>query len=67
MDPAAELSPVIRETAKKVAVVCSVTGTVEDPQNRSKVAAALEKAGAIVMPSNAAACKLAGTIVKELA
>ena len=27
MDPAAELSPVIREAAKKVAVVCSVTGT----------------------------------------
>ena len=66
MDPAAELVPVIRASVKKVAVVCSVTGTIEDPQNRSKVVAALEKAGAIVMPSNAAACKLAGETVKVL-
>ena len=64
LDPAAELSPVIREAARKVAVVCSVTGTDADPQDRGKVAAALKKAGAIVMPSNAAACKLAGWIVK---
>ena len=66
MDPAAELVPVIRASAKKVAVVCSVTGTIEDPQNKARVAAALEKAGAIVMPSNAAACKLAGMIAREL-
>ena len=66
MDPAAELVPVIRGAAKKVAVVCSVTGTIEDPQNKARVTAALEKAGAIVMPSNAAACKLAGEIVKML-
>ena len=66
MDPAAELVPVIRASAKKVAVVCSVTGTIEDPQNKARVAAALEKAGAIVMPPNAAACKLAGMIAREL-
>ena len=63
-DPASELAGVIREASRKVAVVCSITGTDKDPQNRSKVAAALKKAGAIVMPSNAAACKLAGSIVQ---
>lgn len=65
MDPAAELVPVIRDVVKKVAVVCSVTGTDEDPQSRARVTAAMEKAGAIVMPSNAAACRLAGAIAAE--
>jgi FdrA protein len=63
-DPTSEFAGVIREVSRKVAVVCSITGTDKDPQNRSKVAAALKKAGAIVMPSNAAACKLAGSIVQ---
>ena len=66
MNPAAELAPVIREAIRKVAVVCSVTGTPEDPQNETKVAAALKRAGAIVMPSNAAACRMAALIVKDL-
>jgi FdrA protein len=65
-DPASELAGVIRQASQKVSVVCSVTGTDKDPQNRSHVAAALRKAGAIVMPSNAAACKLAGSIVQCL-
>ena len=63
-DPAAELSSVVRQASRKVSVVCSVTGTNHDPQNRSCVEAALRKAGAIVMPSNAAACKLAGQIIQ---
>jgi FdrA protein len=65
-DPAAELTPVLRKAARKVAVVCSITGTDQDPQNRSRVEKALRKAGAIVMPSNAAACKLAGRIIQCL-
>jgi succinyl-CoA synthetase alpha subunit len=65
-DPASELAGVIREASRKVAVVCSITGTDKDPQNRSRVATELKKAGAIVMPSNAAACKLAGSIVQCL-
>jgi FdrA protein len=65
-DPAAELSPVLRKAVRKVAVVCSITGTDQDPQNRSWVEKALRKAGAIVMPSNAAACKLAGWIIQCL-
>ena len=65
-DPAAELAPVLRQAARKVSVVCSITGTDQDPQNRSRVEKALRKAGAIVMPSNAAACKLAGQIIQCL-
>jgi FdrA protein len=65
-DPASELAGVIREASRKVTVVCSITGTDKDPQNRSRVAAVLKKAGAIVMPSNAAACKLAGSIIQCL-
>ena len=63
-DPAAELGPVVREASRRVAVVCSITGTDQDPQNRSRVERALRKAGAMVMPSNAAACRLAGQIVQ---
>jgi FdrA protein len=62
-DPAAELGSVLRKATRKVAVVCSITGTDQDPQNRSRIEAGLRKAGAIVLPSNAAACKMAGCIV----
>jgi FdrA protein len=65
-DPAAELTPVLRKAVRQVTVVCSITGTDQDPQNRSHVEKALRKAGAIVMPSNAAACKLAGSIIRGL-
>jgi hypothetical protein len=58
---------VLRKAVRQVTVVCSITGTDQDPQNRSHVEKALRKAGAIVMPSNAAACKLAGRIVQALA
>ena len=47
-------------------MVCCVTGTDRDPQNRSAVARALEEAGAIIMPSNAAAAKLAAYIIQKL-
>jgi FdrA protein len=65
-DPSAELSGVIRQASRTVSVVCSITGTDRDPQNRSRVEAALRKAGALVMPSNAAACKLASRIIQFL-
>ncbi len=65
-DPGAELAPVIRQVSRKVSVVCSITGTNQDPQNRSRVEAALRKAGAIVMPSNAAVCKLSAQIIQCL-
>jgi hypothetical protein len=47
-------------------VVGSVTGTDEDPQNRARVVETLCESGAIVMPSNAAASRLAGMIAKPL-
>ncbi len=65
-DPATELSSVVRQASRKVSVVCSITGTNQDPQNRGRVEAALRRAGAIVMPSNAAACKLAARIIQCL-
>lgn len=65
-DPAAELSSVVRQASRKVSVVCSITGTNRDPQNRGRVEAALRKSGATIMPSNAAACKLAGQIIQCL-
>ena len=65
-DPVIEIGPVIREVSKKVCVVCSVTGTDRDPQNRQGVASGLVEAGALVAPSNAAACSLAGLIIKQL-
>jgi FdrA protein len=65
-DPAAEIGPVLRAARRKAAVVCSVTGTDADPQHRGRVARALQRAGAIVMPSNAAACRLAAEIAGRL-
>jgi FdrA protein len=65
-DPASELSAVISKARKKVAVVCSITGTDQDPQRRSEVEKRLRSAGAIVMSSNAAASKLAGQIIRCL-
>lgn len=69
MNPLADLLPAI-EQARKIAaggrrhlpIVCSVTGTDHDPQNRSTVAAALQQAGVIVLESNAAASMLAISI-----
>ncbi|MBU1218635.1 acyl-CoA synthetase FdrA [Myxococcota bacterium] len=66
MDPAGELSSSIRkarETAPGISIICSITGTAGDPQNRSYVEEELTKAGAIVMPTNAAATQLAEKII----
>lgn len=65
MNPIPELVPVIKQAGqlagsegRELTVVCSITGTDNDPQERSKVKKALEEAGAIVCRSNAAAVKL---------
>jgi FdrA protein len=69
-DPLSELGPAIQQARKLAAgegreliVVASVTGTEDDPQRLSKQVRGLETAGAIVLPSNAAAAMLAGLIV----
>jgi FdrA protein len=71
-DPAAELGPAIqkararaREAGRELLVVASVTGTEGDPQGLSRQVQALEQAGAIVAPCNAAAARLAGYIVAK--
>ena len=66
-DPSAELADVIADASDKVIVICSVTGTDQDPQKRSVVLKELTDAGAVVTRSNAAACKEAGYVVKWLA
>jgi len=71
-DPLPDIVPVIteaREIAKQngrhLPIVCSVTGTDNDPQNRSKVVNGLENTGAVVMESNAAACKVVSFIINR--
>jgi FdrA protein len=70
-DPAAELAPAIQKARqiaeRELLVVASVTGTEQDPQRWSTQAAALQAAGAIVCPSNAAAARLSGLLVANTA
>ena len=73
MEPGEELAPAIREAkdiaekdGRHLAVICSITGTDQDPQDRKKVKKQLEDAGAIVMPTNAAASLLTVEIIKIL-
>jgi succinyl-CoA synthetase alpha subunit len=70
MDPMAEIIPVIKKvkeiTSSKeryLPIICSVTGTDKDPQNRTKVVNALEAEEVVVLKSNAAAARLAILIV----
>jgi FdrA protein len=72
-DPAGALAPAIRTmknvTAKRggyLAVVASVTGTEGDVQNIAAQRRTLESAGAVVMPSNYQAVKLAQRIMDRL-
>jgi succinyl-CoA synthetase alpha subunit len=71
MNPLVEIIPVIKEVKKITAqqkrhlpIVCSVTGTDKDPQNRTAVVTALEAEGVNVMESNAAASRLAMLIIQ---
>jgi FdrA protein len=61
-DPAGELVPVIAAAPPQVTFVCSITGTPQDPQDRSRVESALLSAGVRIFPSNAAAAEFAAEI-----
>src|SRR5579862_49265 len=68
-DPAGALAPVIadaraaaRSAGRHLAVVASVCGTDDDPQQRTRQVARLESAGVFVEESNARAALLAGAI-----
>lgn len=70
-DPAGELAPAIRkakELAEKegrhLTVLASVTATEADPQVRSHQVETLTEAGALVLPCNAQAAKLAAIIIE---
>jgi FdrA protein len=55
-----------RARDKYVSIICSITGTNNDPQDHLAIKRGLRELGVIVEDSNAAACKLAGFIVREL-
>jgi len=63
-DPAGELAGALGRVAERATVVVRVCGTAEDPQDARRQTAALEDAGAIVAPSNAAAARLAVRAVR---
>jgi len=66
-DPAGELAPALTAARAKVAIVASVCGTSGDPQGLARQEETLRAAGAIVMPSNAQAARLAARIAAGLA
>ena len=73
VDPAGELVPALQSARRDAAasgrglvVVTSVVGTERDPQVRSSQVAALERAGVLVMGSNAQAARLAALIAAHV-
>jgi len=68
LKPADELAPAIEQALKiapRKAIICSITGTDNDPQNRKLVKEQLQRAGAIVMNTNVEASVLAKEILKN--
>ncbi len=66
LKPDEELVPNIIEAKKlnpNLVIICSITGTDKDPQNRTRVKENLEKAGALVFASNAEAVELVEAIL----
>ena len=70
-DPASAVAESIEKARRKLqasgrdlAVVASITGTDQDPQDLEKSKKVLEEAGVLVMPSNAQAVRLADRIMK---
>jgi len=73
-DPAGEVAAQIREARENAAasggdltVIASVCGTEGDPQGLKASRETLSEAGAVVMPSNAQAVRLAAKIMKAIA
>lgn len=71
-DPAGPLAVKIAEIQKAsdtagraLVFVCSITGTGEDIQGFEEQKIKLEKAGVLVAPSNAAAARLAASLIKQ--
>lgn len=69
-DPAGEILPALRAAraaGRGLVVVASVCGTDGDPQGRPAQVRALQEAGAVVMPSNAQAARLAALVASRQA
>ncbi len=71
-DPAGALIPEIKQAkelvkreGRRLVFIASITGTDKDPQNYSAQKSKLEKAGVIVMPTNAQASRLAALIASK--
>jgi FdrA protein len=56
---------VVERLARRAIVIARVCGTDEDPQDAPRQTETLERAGAIIAPSNAAAARLAVRAVKR--
>jgi FdrA protein len=72
MNPLEDITPAIVEARKAageryISFICSITGTDGDPQNLFALSKGLRELGVITKSSNAAASRLAGLIVRELA
>src|SRR4051812_33813561 len=63
-DPAGELAEAVAAVAGRAVVIARVCGTDDDPQDARTQTATLERAGALVAPSNAAAARLAVRAVR---
>ncbi|MCK4261349.1 MAG: acyl-CoA synthetase FdrA [Halanaerobiales bacterium] len=73
VDPAGEMIATLKkakelyaERGGYLAMVATVCGTEEDPQNLDEQKAKLEEIGVIVMPSNAQAVRLAAMIIERI-
>jgi succinyl-CoA synthetase alpha subunit len=72
-DPCGALLKTLKEAKDRaekrgghLAVVASITGTEDDPQNKREQSKKLESIGCVVMPSNAQAARLALQIMREV-
>jgi len=69
IDPLGEIIPIlnqIKKIAPDISLICSVTGTSQDPQNRDLVIRSMEEIGVVVLPSNAAAAEVVSLIIQRI-
>lgn len=64
--PIAEAIAVAQRNGRRLTVIASICGSEFDPQEYSAQKQKLLEAGVLVMPSNAQAARLAGTIIASL-